>query len=131
LGKDIHAPGFYVHIATDECFFAAGCWHPESDALGKMRYLITQKPDKWFAARNDKKFTAHWKLWGESLIRPPRGYAADHPAIEDIKRKDMVALAPLTIKEVTGKGLVVLAEERFSETIPFIKFLCQSLEVPY
>jgi uncharacterized protein (TIGR02453 family) len=131
LGKDIHAPGFYVHIATDECFFAAGCWHPEPDALGKMRDLIVQKPDKWFAARNDKKFIAKWALWGESLTRPPRGYAADHPAIEDIKRKDIVALAPLSIKEVTGKGLVTLAEKRFTETVPFMKFLCQALDVPY
>ena len=40
LGKDVHAPGFYVHIATDECFFGAGCWHPEADALGKIRDTI-------------------------------------------------------------------------------------------
>ncbi len=55
LGKDIHAPGFYVHIATDECFFAVGCWHPESDALGKIRDLIAEKPEQWFAARDDKQ----------------------------------------------------------------------------
>src|SRR3990167_4561282 len=30
LGKDVHAPGFYVHVALDECFFGAGCWHPEA-----------------------------------------------------------------------------------------------------
>lgn len=46
LGKDVHAPGFYVHIATDECFFAVGCWHPDSDALGRLRDLIAKKPEK-------------------------------------------------------------------------------------
>ncbi len=131
LGKDIHAPGFYVHIAADECFFAAGCWHPEPDALAKMRDRMAKKPEKWFAARNDKKFIAQWELWGESLTRPPRGYAADLPAIEDIKRKDIVALAPLSMKEVTGKGLVALAEKRFTETVPFMQFLCLALDVPY
>ncbi len=131
LGKDIHAPGFYVHIAADECFLAAGCWHPEPDALGKMRDLIAQKSDKWFAARDDKKFVAKWALWGESLTRPPRGFAADHPAIEDIKRKDIVALSPLSLKDATGHGLVALAEKRFTETVPFMKFLCLALEVPY
>ena len=25
LGKDVHAPGFYVHISTAECFLAVGC----------------------------------------------------------------------------------------------------------
>ncbi|MFA6921559.1 MAG: DUF2461 domain-containing protein [Gallionella sp.] len=131
LGKDVHAPGFYVHIATDECFFAAGCWHPEPGALGKIRDLVAQRPEKWLVARDDKKFAAQWALAGDSLIRPPRGYAADHPAIADIKRKDYIALAPLSIKEFTGKGLVALTEKRFTETVPFMQFLCEALEVPY
>jgi uncharacterized protein (TIGR02453 family) len=131
LGKDVHAPGFYVHIATDECFFAAGCWHPEADALGKIRDLVAQKPEKWFAARNDKKFTAQWELWGDRLTRPPRGFAADHPAIEDLKRKDFVAIAPLSIKEITGSGLLKLTEKRFAESVPFMKFLCEALDVQY
>ena len=131
LGKDIHAPGFYVHIATDECFFAVGCWHPESDALGKIRDHIVQKPEKWFSARDDKKFEAQWDLWGDSLTRPPRGYAADHPAIADIKRKDFVALAPLSAAEVTGSGLVKLAGKRFTASVPLMRFLCEALEVPY
>ncbi len=131
LGKDIHAPGFYLHIATDECFFAAGCWHPEADVLGKIRDLVAQKPEKWFAARNDKSFVAQWELWGDGLTRPPRGYTADHPAIEDIKRKDFVAIAPLSSREVAGNGLVKLAGKRFAEAAPLMKFLCEALAVPY
>ncbi|MDD2914337.1 MAG: DUF2461 domain-containing protein [Gallionella sp.] len=131
LGKDIHAPGFYVHIATDECFFAVGCWHPEADALGKMREFIAKNPEQWFAARNDKKFTAQWELWGDTLTRPPRGYAADHPAIDDLKRKDFVAIAPLSAREVADTGLVKLAGKRFAETAPFMKFLCKALDVSY
>src|SRR5512135_351652 len=132
LGKDIHAPGFYVHIATDECFFAVGCWHPEADALGKIRDLIAKKPEKWFAARDDRKFNGQWELWdGDALVRPPRGYAADHPAIADIKRKDFVGIAALSAAEVTGSGLVKLAGTRFAATVPLMKFLCEALEVPY
>jgi uncharacterized protein (TIGR02453 family) len=131
LGKDVHAPGFYVHIANDECFLGVGSWHPESDALGKIRDLIAEKPEKWFAARNDKKFAAQWELWGDSLTRPPRGFNADHPAIEDLKRKDFIALAPLSIAEVTGAGLVKLAGKRFATGAPLMAFLCAALEVPY
>jgi uncharacterized protein (TIGR02453 family) len=131
LGKDMHAPGFYVHVATDECFFAAGCWHPEADVLGKLRDRIAQKPEKWFAARDDKKFIAQWELWGDKLTRPPRGYAADHPAIEDIKRKDFVAIATLSSREATGAGLVKLAGKRFAEAAPFMRFLCEALDIAY
>jgi len=131
LGKDVHAPGFYVHIATDECFFAVGCWHPDSDALGQLRDLIAKKPEKWFSARNDRKFVAQWELAGGSLTRPPRGYDANHPAIEDLKRKDFIAIAPLSIAEVTGAGLVKLASKRFAVTAPFMKFQCEALGIQY
>ncbi len=129
LGKDVHAPGFYVHIATDECFFGVGCWHPEADALGRIRDFIAAKPERWFAVRDQRKFAARWQLTGESLTRPPRGYAIDHPAIEDLKRKDFVALAPLGFDETHGPGLVKLAGARFAVAAPFMRFLCDALGV--
>ena len=131
LGKDVHAPGFYLHIATDECFFGAGCWHPEAEALGHIRDLIAAQPKRWLAARDDKKFAAHWALAGDSLTRPPRGYAADHPAIEDLKRKDFIGLAALSFSEATGPGLVKLASERFAAAAPLMKFLCEAQGVQY
>ena len=131
LGKDIYAPGFYVHIATDECFFAAGCWRPDSDALSGIRNLIIEKPEQWISARDDKKFVAQWNLSGDSLTRPPRGYDVNHPLIVDIKRKDFIALSPLSISEVTGHGLVKLAGKRFAASVPLMKFLCEALEVQF
>jgi uncharacterized protein (TIGR02453 family) len=131
LGKDVHAPGFYLHIATDGCFLGAGCWHPEPDALGRIRDRVAAKPDLWFKVRDDRKMAAQWELAGESLSRPPRGYAADHPAVEDLKRKDFVALAPLSFAEATRPGLVKTASTRFAAATPLMKFLCDALEVAY
>ena len=131
LGKDVHAPGFYLHIATDECFFGAGCWHPEAEALGHIRDLIAAQPKRWFAARDDRKFAAHWTMAGDSLTRPPRGYAADHPAIGDLKRKDFIGLAALSFSDATGPGLVKLATERFAAAAPLMKFLCEAQGVQY
>lgn len=127
LGRDIHAPGFYVHIASDECFFAVGCWHPESNELSGIRDLIVEKPEQWIAARDDKKFLAHWTIGGDSLTRPPRGYDANHPLIADLKRKDFIAMAALSSAEVSGRGLVKLSAKRFEATVPFIKFLCEGV----
>lgn len=131
LGKDVHAPGFYLHIAADECFLAAGCWHPEPDALGRIRDLVAANPRRWFAARDDKKFVSHWVLTGDALTRPPRGYAADHPALEDLKRKDFIGLAPLSVDDVVSPGLLKLAGTRFASAAPLMKFLCEALNVPY
>jgi len=131
LGKNVHAPGFYVHIATDECFLGAGCWHPEAVALDRIRALIAAKPQRWLSARDDKKFAATWQLAGASLTRPPRGYATNHVALEDLKRKDFIGLAPLSVAETTGTGLVKLAATRFTAAVPLMKFLCAAIDVPY
>ncbi len=131
LGKDVHAPGFYVHIARAECFLAVGCWHPEADALARIRDRIARNPEQWFAARDDSKFIARWTLAGDHLTRPPRGYAADHPALEDLKRKDFIAMRPLSADDVGGPHLVELAGKQFATAVPFMKFLCAALEVAY
>ena len=129
--KDVHAPGFYVHVATDECFLAAGCWHPEPEARGKIRDLIVEDTDQWIAARDQKRFTRRWALSGDSLNRPPRGYDAAHLALDDLKRKDFIGVSPLTSDEVMSDTLVRLTGARFTAAVPFMSFLCEALEIPY
>ena len=131
LGKDVHAPGFYVHVSEYECFLAVGCWRPEPDALARIREHIAEKPERWFSVRDDAAFGAQWVASGERLSRPPRGYAADHPAIDDLKRKDFVALADLSRSDVLSADLVDLVAGKFSATRPFMEFLCTALAVAY
>ncbi len=131
VGKDVHAPGFYVHLAVDECFIAVGCWHPEPETLAKIRGAVATKTKKWLAARDDKAFTKYWELSGDSLVRPPQGFAPDHPAIEDLKRKDFIAVADAKRSNLTGPGIVDFVSERFAATAPFMKFLCEALEIGY
>ncbi len=128
LGKDVHAAAFYVHLASDGCFFGAGCWHPHPVVLADIRARIADQPQRWFAVRDDPRFTAHWALAGDSLSRPPRGYAPDHPAIDDIRRKDFIALAPLSFAEATADCLVELAAQRLAAALPLLDFLCEQAD---
>jgi uncharacterized protein (TIGR02453 family) len=131
LCKDVHAPGFYVHIATDECFLAVGCWHPEPDSRGKIRDLIVDDTEQWIAARDQKRFTRRWALSGDSLNRPPRGYDSAHLALDDLKRKDFIGVSPLSPDDVMSENLVKLTSTRFAAAVPFMSFLCAALEIPY
>ncbi|MDR2853322.1 MAG: DUF2461 domain-containing protein [Burkholderiaceae bacterium] len=132
LGKDIHAPGFYVHIAdSEDCFLGAGCWHPQADTLLKIRQTIAEKPEKWFAVRDGQPFTRHWTLDGDRLKGAPRGFAADHAAIDDLRRKDFIALALLSKTEVTSPEFVKHTGRLFAETGPFMGFLCQAVGVVF
>ena len=131
LARDVHAPGFYVHIAADECFLGVGCWRPEASALAMIRDCIAADPQRWLKTRDDRRFRADWQLSGERLSRPPRGYAADHPAIEDLKYKDFVAMAGLEPGEVIAPDLIKLASKRFAAAAPLMAFLCGAVGVQY
>jgi uncharacterized protein (TIGR02453 family) len=131
VGKDVHAPGFYLHIAPGECFVGVGIWRPDSTALGKIRDAIVEDADSWHAARDDKVFNKRFRLSGDRLTNPPRGYAGDHPLIEDLKWKDFIAVAELDQREVTGNKLLSRVVDDFAAADPFMRFLCKALEVRY
>jgi uncharacterized protein (TIGR02453 family) len=83
LGRDVHAPGFYVHIAPDEVFFGGGLWMPDGPALAKIRERIASRPGDWkkiVASPGFKK--TFGSIEGEQLTRPPRGFDPNHPFIE-------------------------------------------------
>ncbi|MDP7015329.1 MAG: TIGR02453 family protein, partial [Pirellulaceae bacterium] len=86
MGKDVHAPGFYVHLASEECFLGVGVWCPESSSLRRIRDTIVDDPALWKRTRDNKKFNSHFFLGGDSLKTAPRGFAKDHPLIDDLRR---------------------------------------------
>ncbi|MDQ6967937.1 MAG: DUF2461 domain-containing protein, partial [Mariprofundaceae bacterium] len=94
-GKDVHAPGFYLHIEAHEVFAGAGIWHPDSDTLKKIRTYIDAHPTRWNGAMHDAGFNKAFQMGGDSLKRAPKGYPMDHPMIDELKRKDFIAIAPL------------------------------------
>lgn len=130
-GKDVHAPGYYLHIANDECFFGAGIWRPDSDALRQIREAIVEKEKKWLAARDDKHFSGSFILSGESLQNPPRGFPKDHPQLEDLKRKDFIAIGSLSKKAAQAENLLENTLEQFARATPYMRFLCAALDVRF
>ncbi|HCI13871.1 MAG: TIGR02453 family protein [Gallionellales bacterium GWA2_60_142] len=131
VGKDVHAPGYYLHIEPGGCFLGIGLWRPEADALFKIRSAIVEHPDAWVAARDDKDFREHFTLEGDSLVNAPRGFAKDNPLVEDLKRKDFIGMAALSTAEVTSKKLRTLVVERFRQAAPYMEFLCKALDLRF
>lgn len=130
LGKDAHAPGFYLHIEADSAFFGAGLWRPASDPLRAIRTRIAERPGEWTRAVTDARFRRHFALSGESLIRPPRGFRTDHPLIDDIKRKDFIAVRPLLPKDIVSSGLRRRVLTSIDASLPFMRFLCAATGAP-
>ena len=43
-GKDVHAPGFYMHIEPSQVFIAAGIWRPDSEMLKHCLLYTSPSP---------------------------------------------------------------------------------------
>ena len=131
MGKDVHAPGFYVHIEPCDCFVGVGIWRPDSTALGKIRDSIIERDTYWLAAINDKKFKKNYELSGETLKTAPRGYDKSHPLIDDLKRKDFIAISHMSDKDVLSKNFKQQVIKRFADAEPYMQFLCKALTLRY
>ena len=129
--KDVHAPGFYLHIDNSGCFLAAGCWRPEPDALKKIRARIHERPRDWQKARDARGFKSLYVLGGSSLKRPPRGYRADDPMIEDLMRKDFVGSTEFSATDIEKRDFLRQCGGAFRKAAPLMGFLCAALEVPF
>lgn len=130
-GKDVHAPGYYLHIAPEECFLGVGIWHPDAPALQMIRESIDSKAKTWLQARDDKKFKQAYTLSGDSLKRPPRGYSAEHPLLVDLVRKDFIAVTNLPYNIVTSSKLLAHVVQQYRVATPFMRYLCNALELRF
>lgn len=124
-GKDAHAPVFYLHLEPDNCFAAAGVWHPDSTALLKIRSAIVANPDKW---KNVRKKV---ELEGDKLQRPPKGFSPSLPHIEDLKFKDYVASVELTEKQICGKKFLYEYAKACKSMEPLVEFTTAALGFKY
>ena len=131
VGKDVHAPGLYIHLAPNGCFLGSGVWHPDAPSLRRIRQRIVDNPRAWMRATQAPAFRGVFELDGETLTRPPRGIDPSHPLIEDLKRTDHIATGPLSAKEATSVRLLDVLDKRFTASRAYLGFLCDALGVPF
>ncbi len=129
--KDVHSPGYYLHIAPREVFIGAGMWRPDSDSLRAIRERIATRPVEWRRVLEDPKFRQYYELGGESLQRPPRGFDKDHAFIDDIKRKSFIAVRDLKPEACLMPRFQHTVESSFKAAEPLMRFLCAAAGVRF
>ena len=126
-GKDVHAPGYYLHLEPGEVFAGCGIWKPNTETVTKIRTKIANHPEQWLNIIQDKKFKKTFTLGGDSLIRPPKGFDPDHALIEDLKRKDYLASIVLNEKIVCQPDFLDYYVELCKTAAPFMEFLTRAV----
>jgi uncharacterized protein (TIGR02453 family) len=129
--KDVHAPGFYLHVAPGEVFAGGGIWHPDTPTVGKIRDAIVADPDSWRKATRAAPFARKVELGGDMLKRPPAGFDSEHPLIDDLKRKDFFGWARLGERDAISAGFLDEYERVCVAAAPLQRFLCGALGLPY
>ena len=129
--KDVHAPGFYLHVEPKASLIGVGIWHPDGPSINAIRSAIDTDPRAWKRARDNKAFRQLFELGDESLKRPPRGYDAEHPFIDDLKLKDFVGYAKLSQKEILAPDFIEVFASHCRAAAPFVRWLCGAVDVPF
>ncbi len=129
-GRKTNSPGYYIHIQPGGQSFLAGGKHmPESNELLAMRQAIADRTDEILKIIGERRFKELFgELDGEKLKNAPKGFPADHAALEYLKFKSF------TVSHALNKDAMLTARD-FSAYIvsagkqmkPFIDFLRKAL----
>ena len=130
-GKDVHAPGLYLHVEPGRCFLGCGMWRPDSESLRAVREAIVDDPRGWKRVRDGKRFRDAWAPGGASLKRAPRGYDESHEMIEDLRRTDHIAFCELSDPEIVAADLVTEVTSRFRRAAPYLRWQAEALGLPF
>jgi len=128
-GKDAHAPGFYLHLDPGEVFFGGGVWMPDSPTLGKIRDAIVAKAPAWKKARTAPSVVDTFGDLGagDPLIRAPKGYPADHPMIDDLRKKSYFLITTATVSQAGDPKFVDQVAGAYADAKPVIRFLTEAV----
>ena len=133
-GKDIHAPGFYIHIEPRACFAGVGLWKPEAPVARAIRQSIHDDPAEWKKAAKGKAFSDIWSIApedSEMLKRIPKDLDDEHPYPDDLRMKSFIAGARLTQREVTSSTFAEAIATRFATANGLTGFLTEAVGLPY
>lgn len=125
-GKDVHSPGFYLHLEPGGSFAACGLWHPEPATLLKVRTAIVERHEEWRAVRR----LLNWDDAGK-LSRSPRGFPADHEFVEDLKLRDFGTSVDFSDQQVCSPKFMGLFSAACRSMSPIAAFLSTAVGLKF
>ena len=129
-GKKSDTAGYYIHLQTDASFVAAGIWQPAAPVLAKLRQEIDYNFADWKKIMNAAAFKKNTDglRTDDKLVRPPKGYDEENPAVDFLKHKSFVASVSLADAKFTGKDAVKNVMDFCKAAEPLVMFLNRGLD---
>ena len=130
-GKKADVAGYYFHFQPGKSFAGGGFYLPPPAQLAKIRQELDYGFAEWKTLLNNKTFKKYFPdgVDGmDTLIRPPKGYDENNPAIHYLKMKSLFVSKPFTDAELQSKALVKDIAKTFEAMKPMIDFLNRAVE---
>ena len=130
-GRTVPSPGILLHLEPGRCFAGIGIHSPDAQTLATIRGHIASDPEGWKAAVSGRAFHSTCTFMPDSLQRPPKGYPADHPCIEDLKRKHYCVTAPFTDAEVLAPDFMSRFARTCATANDLMQYLTRAVGLPW
>jgi uncharacterized protein (TIGR02453 family) len=116
--------GYYFHIGAKEVIVAAGAWMPEKEQLAAVRHWMLDNHEEF---RKLLRRAALRKVFeefeGNALTRPPKGFPADHPALDLIRCRQWGLSTTLPATEALKPGIAATLIRHFKLAAPVVDAL--------
>jgi uncharacterized protein (TIGR02453 family) len=127
LGKN-EAGALYVELSPKHVGIAGGVYMPGPEQLRLIRSHIFEHHARFAKLTGAKALRALMgDLLGDTLTRPPKGFPAEHPALDMLKRKQWYYWRELDPALATTPEFVAEVLLRFRRMLPVVEFLNEPL----
>lgn len=127
LGKT-SGGGYYLSVSPKELVLAAGVYMPPKEQLFAIRMQLLERHAEFKRLIEEKKLRRKMELHDPmSLTRPPKGFPADHPAIDWIKWRQWGVIATLPAEEALKPVLAATVGAYFQLAQSLVDFLNEPL----
>ena len=120
--------GYYVHIKPRNNFLACGFFAPNPDDLKRIRLDIERNYKVWNKFLKSKNIKNNFgELKGDKVVTAPRGFSADHAAIELLRYKQFILRHDFTDSQILSPTLSDEVNQIFKSVRPFFNYLSEVL----
>ncbi|NHA05104.1 DUF2461 domain-containing protein [Mucilaginibacter sp. HC2] len=120
--------GYYFHIEPGNSFIGGGFFGPNPQDLKLIREDIAFDPAPLRTILNAPAFISTFEtLKGEQLKTTPKGFDADHEAIDLLRYKQFLLIKRFTDTEVLDPHFVEQANSTFKNMRPFLDYMSEVL----
>ncbi len=128
--KKVHDAGYYLHLQPGgHSFVGGGIWMPDAPMLKAIRQEIDYNFADFQKIINKPTFVTTFGALDSSqaLVRPPKGYEIDNPAIDYLRLKSYTVGCPIPDKQLLAADIQPHIAAIVREMKPFIDFLNQAI----